>query len=169
MDFKGIEKKFYDICHPVISSHELCLYDLEYLSVQKLLRIYIYQAATKTAQLEDCVKIDKALSPAFEETEWIPEEITLEVSSPGIFRDLRTLEHYQMAVGERIKAKIMASSLTVEQKQLLQKKLHGGYLIGKILSLDNGAIQLECDDRTLVSLELDKITKANLEPLLENN
>lgn len=54
---------------------------------------------------EDCVRVSKRILDADEEEEIIPSTCTLEVSSPGINRKLRLPEHFQGAVGERIRIK----------------------------------------------------------------
>ncbi len=54
---------------------------------------------------EDCVRVSKRILDLDEQQEIIPGNCTLEVSSPGINRKLRLPEHFQGAVGERIKVK----------------------------------------------------------------
>lgn len=110
----GLEKKFYNLCEPVIIEAGYKLFDLEYLTGQKILRLYIEDPRTKTALIDDCVKVDHALSPVFEVETWIPESIVLEVSSPGIFRELTTLEHFKTYVNEIVQVIIMGK-LTDEQ------------------------------------------------------
>lgn len=54
---------------------------------------------------EDCVRVSKRILDIDEQQEIIPGNCTLEVSSPGINRRLRLPEHFEGAVGERIKIK----------------------------------------------------------------
>lgn len=103
----GVEKKFYLMCEPVVQETGYRLYDMEYVTSQKILRLYIQDPRTGSALIEDCIKVDHALSPAFETETWIPEDVVLEVSSPGVYRHLSTLEHFNMAIGEMIAVVIM--------------------------------------------------------------
>jgi ribosome maturation factor RimP len=93
-----LEQKFYDLSTKVVDNLGYKLYDLEYISSQALLRIYIMDPATSSALIEDCVKVDKAFDEHIDQS-WIP-EFTLEVSSPGMYRKIRCLEQLKMAVGE---------------------------------------------------------------------
>ena len=81
------------------------VYDLEFWPKKNLLRVYIQDPQSETASLEDCIAFDHLLGPLIEESEETPEDLTLEVSSPGVFRPLRTKGHYQSVLGKRIKVK----------------------------------------------------------------
>ena len=78
------------------------VYELDYLSGQSSLRLYIMNPESKTAVIEDCIKIDRALTPYIDQESWMPQELILEVSSPGLFRDLRQAWHFNISSGERI-------------------------------------------------------------------
>ena len=54
---------------------------------------------------EDCVRVSKRILDIDEQQEIIPANCTLEVSSPGINRKLRLLQHFSGALGERVKVK----------------------------------------------------------------
>lgn len=54
---------------------------------------------------DDCARVSKRILDLDEQRELIPGNCTLEVSSPGINRNLRLLEHFREAVGERVKVK----------------------------------------------------------------
>jgi len=58
---------------------------------------------------EDCVRVSKRILDLDEQSELIPGNCTLEVSSPGINRKLRLPEHFKGAVGERVKVKFKNS------------------------------------------------------------
>src|SRR5690606_32231730 len=103
----GLEKKFFLMCEPVVQEAGYRLYDLEYITSQKLLRLYIQDPRTGSALIDDCVKVDHALTEPFEKETWIPEDVVLEVSSPGVYRHLANLEHFQMSIGEIIAVVIM--------------------------------------------------------------
>jgi ribosome maturation factor RimP len=48
------------------------------------------------------VKVDRAFTPFIESETWMPENLTLEVSSPGLFRFLTSLEHFKGVEGQEI-------------------------------------------------------------------
>lgn len=104
-EYKGMERKFWDFCHPLALENNLEVYDIEYLKGSTTLRVYIMNPQTQTAVLEDCVKMDHAMTPFMEES-WIPEGIILEVSSPGLERNLKTKEHFEWAMNELIEVSL---------------------------------------------------------------
>jgi ribosome maturation factor RimP len=62
-------------------------------------------AARSGISFEDCVRVSKRLLDIDEQQELIPQNCTLEVSSPGINRKLRLPAHFAGAVGERVRVK----------------------------------------------------------------
>jgi len=101
----GIELKFYNLCQKVVEEQNLKLYDLEYLPGSGELRVYVMDEKTGSAVIDDCVKVDRAFDPYLEE-DWVPETLTLQVSSPGVFRKLKNREHFVAAKGEEIKLQV---------------------------------------------------------------
>lgn len=163
----GLEKKFFLMCEPVILEAGYKLYDIEYISTQKLLRIYIQNPLTGSALIEDCVKVDNALSPSFESEDWIPEDIILEVSSPGIYRQISTLEHFRMSIGEFVSVVIMGQ-LSEDQLKGAPKGLKGEKKFrGKLLEVGQDDFTLDVNHYSL-KLSYKQVKKVNLDPDLKS-
>lgn len=163
----GVEKKFYLMCEPVVIEAGYRLYDLEYVNTSKVLRLYIQDPRTGSALIDDCVKVDHALSPVFESETWIPEEVVLEVSSPGVYRHLASLEHFKMSVGETISVVIMGS-LSEEQTKDAPKGIRGEKKFrGKLLDVGEQGFVMEVNNFPL-RLEYKQLKKANLDPDLKS-
>ncbi len=163
----GVEKKFYHTCEPIVQEAGYRLYDLEYINTSKVLRLYIQDPRTGSALIEDCIKVDHALSPVFETETWIPEEVVLEVSSPGVYRHLSSLEHFKMSVGEVISA-VITGQLTAEQMAGAPKSLAGEKkLRGKLLELNEDGFTMEVKNFPL-KLTYKQLKKANLDPDLKS-
>jgi ribosome maturation factor RimP len=96
------EEKFWPICEAAAVSQGLALYDLNFFPPEQKLCLTIMDEATKTATLDHCISVDRALTEPFLAEEWIPEGVVLEVSSPGITRDLKNEKHLRGALGEMI-------------------------------------------------------------------
>ena len=96
----------------------------------QILRICITKA-TGSVNLDDCQEVSLAISPLLDVE--IPEsqKYFLEVSSPGIERNLKNLEHYKGAINELVKIKTMDKKdfkgklLSVEDTQIV---LEGGII-----------------------------------------
>ena len=163
----GLEKKFYLMCEPVVQEAGYRLYDLEYIATQKVLRLYIQDPSTGSAVIEDCVKVDNALSPAFETETWIPEDVVLEVSSPGVYRHISNLEHFKMSVGEIIAVVIMGQ-LSEEQLKNAPKGIKGEKKFrGKLLEVHGDNFTVEVKNFPL-KLTYTQIKKVNLDPDLKS-
>lgn len=86
---------------PELAEHALDLYDLEF--VQGTLRVTVDREGG--ADLEAIGSITRAISRLIDEHDPIPGRFTLEVTSPGLERSLRTPAHFVGAVGETITGK----------------------------------------------------------------
>lgn len=162
----GVEKKFYELCSKLCSELNLEIYDLDYLKGSHTLRVFIMDPTTKTALIEDCSKLDRALTPFIEEEEWMPSELTLEVSSPGMFRHLSTVEHFKMSLDQDIQFTVKAR-LVSENFPGIPKSLQGERKVtGKLTSVSEDGICVVADDYEL-KIKYDDIKKANLEPALD--
>ena len=163
----GIEKNFYDLALKVLKKEGIELYDLDYIESEGLLRLFIMNKETESATFDDCVRIDKAMTPFIEDESWMPESLTLEVSSPGIDRGLRTLEHFSLSLerGIIVTCRDLRSSKdsASEDKVFKQKKIRG------ILKIYNKTmIGIESKNFCYL-LKYDELKKANLDPDSEKN
>ena len=68
--------------------------------------------------LDQCVEVTKLISPLLDVTPPVHGEYRLEVSSPGIERKLKTLEHFRLSLGEKVK-------MTLQDKTKLRGELKG--------------------------------------------
>jgi ribosome maturation factor RimP len=163
----GLEKKFYLMCEPVVQEAGYRLYDLEYVATQKLVRLYIQDSRTGSALIEDCVKVDLALTEPFENEEWIPQDVVLEVSSPGVYRHLAHLEHFKMSIGEMVTVVIMGQ-LDDEQLAGAPKGIKGEKkLRGKLLEAGAADYTIEVKNFPL-KLTYKQTKKVNLDPDLKS-
>jgi ribosome maturation factor RimP len=159
----GLEKKFFLMCEPVVQEAGYRLYDIEYVTHQKLLRLYIQDPRTNSALIEDCVKVDHALTPAFESNDWIPADVTLEVSSPGVYRHIANLEHFKMSVGEMV-AVVITGQLSEEQAKSAPKGVKGEKKFrGKLIDVNEADFTIEIKG-FILKLTYAQVKKINLDP-----
>ena len=106
--------------------------------------------------MDDCVAVNQLAQEILESTDPTYETYTLEVSSPGIFRKLKTPEHFKTFTGKRIKVR-------------LQQKVEGvKNAIGSLEECTDKEIRLRLEtDGSEIVIPFTLITKANLEPILE--
>jgi ribosome maturation factor RimP len=119
-----------------------------------VLRIFIDRHAADAAAgvtVDDCARVSHAVSEVLEIHDPIKGHYTLEVSSPGFERILRTRAHFERFVGERIFAEL---KLPMEGRRRF---------IGLLKSASSDTIVVEVDGKAY-GLPLDRIQKARLRP-----
>jgi ribosome maturation factor RimP len=151
-----LEQKFFDLSTSVVVPLGYRLYDLEYISSQALLRVYIMDPNTASAVIEDCVKVDKAFDE-FMDQPWIP-EFTLEVSSPGMYRKIRCLEHLRLATGEMIK--VWFKSVVTDSEAGLKS---ANSARGKLIKVNEDSFVIDINNHKL-ELKIDNVKKAQVDP-----
>lgn len=154
-DFSQMERNLFELTQKVVATTELELYDFEYIKGSKTLRVYVCEKETKNAVIEDCVEIDRAFTPFVEEADWIPDDFVLEVSSPGVYRNLKTKKHFDAALGQRIEVKFKPGVA----KKYTNKKVVDGVLN----SFDEEKMKLKIN-KDEVEINFDDVLKANLNP-----
>tara|TARA_B100001142_G_scaffold152900_1_gene153450 strand:+ start:5403 stop:5870 length:468 start_codon:yes stop_codon:yes gene_type:complete len=106
--------------------------------------------------LDDCVAVNQIALEVLGNDDPIFKTNTLEVSSPGIYRKLITIDHFKAFVGQRIKVRL-------QQKHRGIKKA-----IGVLQACSEKKIRLIIEkDGSELDIPLLQITKANLQPMLD--
>ncbi len=163
----GLEKKFFEMSSEIIQNCGYELYDLDYLQGSQTLRVFIRNPETDTADLEDCVKIDRALTPFIQEESWVPESLVLEVSSPGIYRNLKTRKHFEESLDEVISLTVVGDLKAEKNKEINPKVLKQKKFRGLLKSVGSEEINLETENKIL-AIDFDQIKKANIDPDFED-
>jgi ribosome maturation factor RimP len=118
------------------------------------LRVYIDRPpeSAKAIDVEDCADASHVLSEMLDADDPLPGRYSLEVSSPGTDRVLRTPEHFARFVESRVKVELLAPRDG--------RKRYTGVL----RRTDGESIELEVDNFS-VSIRLAEINRARLAPL----
>ncbi|KMY53650.1 ribosome maturation factor RimP [Bacillus sp. FJAT-27231] len=138
---------------PITEELDLELVDIEYVKEGKnwFLRVYIDKETG--VDIEECGMVSERLSEKLDETDPIPYNYFLEVSSPGAERPLKKIRDYERAVGKRVHVKTyepMDGEKTFE---------------GTLLSFEQEELVIEYLVKTRkkqVTIPLEKIAKARL-------
>ncbi len=97
-----------ELITPMADEMGYYLWDVEFVKegADKYLRITIDNEEGIT--IEDCEKFHRAIDPVLDEADPISEAYILEVSSPGIERELKTPEHIDACEGWDVEVKLYA-------------------------------------------------------------
>jgi ribosome maturation factor RimP len=90
------------IVAPLLTDPEVVLYDVEYTG--GTLRVVLDRPGG--VDMGTITEVTRAVSAALDEADLVPSAYTLEVSSPGLERALRTPEHFAGALGREVRVKL---------------------------------------------------------------
>ncbi len=95
-----------ELLTPVINDLGYDVWDIEYVreAAEWFLRITI--DSPDGIDIDDCEKVHRAIDPVLDEADPIEDAYRLEVSSPGLERDIRTDLHFEACIGEKIVCKL---------------------------------------------------------------
>ncbi len=98
----SIETKIEALIEPIILELNYELYDVEYSKEGKDYYLRVYIDNKKGISLDDCEKVNNAISNILDEADYIKEQYFLEVSSCGLERVLRKDKHLASNIGKNI-------------------------------------------------------------------
>ncbi len=113
------------------------------------------EEAKKGVSLEDCVRMTRAIEHDERYEQILPDGCSLEVSSPGINRKLKRPEHYDTALGERVKLKLhrpLADEAAVEDAEPVKKAKRKGndatLVCGQLVQVSDDVVEVQDEDRS---------------------
>jgi len=147
-----LREKLIALTEPLLAQLGYELVDLEYVPgrTHAVLRIFIDRPAG--VGLDDCERVSGEVSALLDVEDPVPTGYTLEVSSPGLDRVLRTPAHFQRFVGERVRV------------ELLQSRDGRRRYTGRLQALNAEGIELNVDG-AMVAVSFAEIGRARLAPL----
>jgi ribosome maturation factor RimP len=135
------------VVQPVLRDHGLTLVDLEWRPRRPrgVLRLFVDKPGG--VGIDDCQRLSREVGDVLDASALIEEAYDLEVSSPGLDRQLRTDREFRWATGKRVRC-WLAGAQEVR---------------GRLLGIDGGFLVLEQDGGEQAKLDKASITKARLD------
>lgn len=139
---------------PFLEDKDLELYRVEYKKEGRdwILRVYLDKPAGSDSEyvsIDECEAVTRWLDDILDNEDLIDRSYKLEVSSPGLDRELIKDSDYERFKGRAVEVRTY--------EQINGSKEHEGTLLGK----DNGIVFIEEDGNT-IEIAADKISKINL-------
>jgi len=153
----NIEDKARALCEPLIAAEGLELLELEYLREPSgwVLRLFI-DKPQGTVGVDECSVASHAVDKALDVEDLIPNEYSLEVSSPGLNRPLKKPEHFERVVGQKVKLKTYAPLFEPPRKNF----------VGTLTAVLAQAVVVEVEGAGAFTVPFKDIAKAHLDPEL---
>jgi ribosome maturation factor RimP len=149
-----LRERLIALIEPVLVRLGYELVELEYAAgrSQAVVRIFIDQAAAQEGKgiaVEDCETVSREVAALLDVDDPIPTAYTLEVSSPGFDRVLRTAAHFERFVGSRVFVELKVPRAGRRR------------YTGMLQAVNATGIELEVDKQK-VEVPFDEIGKARL-------
>lgn len=115
----------------MVESIGLSLYDTAIVNENENTIFRVSVTAPGGVNLDQCVEVSHLISPLLDVTSPVSGEYRLEVSSPGIERRLKTLQHFERSIGEKValstidKSKFEGELVAVENEEIVLKTSEG--------------------------------------------
>ena len=152
---KKIKDTIAEIADDFLVNKGLELYNVEFAKEGKdwFLRVYIDKLSDDTedyVSTDDCEAVSRFLSDELDRLDPIEQNYYLEVSSPGMDRQLIEPKHYAKYAGKLVEVKLY--------KGVDGKKMYEGILVGLI----DDKVVIKDEDGNELAFEVDQVAKTNL-------
>lgn len=145
---KSVKDTVRELIEPTVIELGYRIWDITYSKIGADYHLEITIDSDNGIFIEDCERVHRAIDPIIDENDPIESFYYLEVSSPGIERELRSEEHISASIGSRVLCKLF----TAKDGQKSYE--------GELLSFENGVVELSVLGKT-VSLARNEISKMN--------
>lgn len=165
-----LHQRLISIVEPVCEAAGYELIDLRYVLEQGgwTLRVAVdlpidehtdpHEVPSDRVDLEDCENLSRELSAVLDVEDPIPQAFSLEVSSPGIDRPLRSADHFRHFAGSEAKIQLVAPLALPSGERRNFKGILRGFE-----DVPVAAVAIECDG-SVFKLALEDIEHAKLVP-----
>ena len=145
---KNIAGRVKEMLESTVNELGYVLWDVEYVKEGAEWFLRITLDSEEGININDCEKVHMAISPMLDEADPIEGSYRLEVSSPGIERDLKTPMHYKACLGWDVEVRLFTA---VDGRKVIK-----GVLVG--YDEDNGSFAISENGNEVV-LEKNVVSK----------
>lgn len=132
---KSIRETVREGVEPIVSELGYRIWDITYAKIGADYHLEITIDSDDGIEISDCEKVHRAIDPVLDEIDPIEGFYYLEVSSPGVERELRLDEHISLSIGEKVEAKLFAPKDGVKS------------VVGILSSFEDGIIKIDCEEQ----------------------
>ncbi len=145
---KNVRETVREAILPTVTELGYRIWDVTYGKIGADYHLEITIDSDNGIGIDDCEKVHRAIDPILDECDPIEGFYYLEVSSPGIERDLRTDDHILACIGMRVEAKLFAA------------KDGRKSFVGELISYADSIVAIKEGDVS-VELKREEISKLN--------
>ena len=145
---KNVRETVREAIEPTVTELGYSIWDVTYTKIGADYHLEITIDSEAGINIEDCEKVHRAIDPILDECDPIEDFYYLEVSSPGIERELRVPEHFEAMIGAKVEVRLFVARNGAKS------------VIGELVGYDNGSVTVREDsgELTLAEGEYSKVT-----------
>ena len=106
---KNVATVVEELLRPTVEEMGYMLWDVSYAKIGTEYHLEITIDSEEGININDCEKVHRAIDPILDEADPIENSYRLEVSSPGIERELRTDAHLEASIGLVVELRFFAA------------------------------------------------------------
>ena len=126
---KNVRDTVREAIEPTVLELGYRIWDVTYSKIGADYHLEITIDSDKGINIDDCEKVHRAIDPILDECDPIEGFYYLDVSSPGIERELRTEAHILHSIGQKVEAKLFAAKDGRRVVCGILKSFEGGALV----------------------------------------
>ena len=127
---KNVRDTVREAIEPTVTELGYRIWDILFSKIGADYHLEITIDSDNGINIEDCEKVHRAIDPILDECDPIEGFYYLEVSSPGIERELRTDEHIAASIGAKVLAKLFTAKDGAKSVE------------GELLSFEDGCVTI---------------------------
>ena len=105
---KGVSQTVREAISPTVEGLGYSIWDVEFVKEGASYYLRIYIDCEAGINIEDCEKVHRAIDPVLDEADPIDRAYYLEVSSPGLGRQIKNAEQAEKVMGQKVEARFFA-------------------------------------------------------------
>jgi ribosome maturation factor RimP len=126
----------------IAEEKQVKIYDVEYVKEGSDYYLRVYIDKPEGVNISDCEAVSRALSDVLDEQDFIADQYILEVSSPGLGRQLKSDKHLNYSLGEDVEIKTYRV-MELPATGLSPKGFSGKEFVGRLKRFDDASITIE--------------------------
>ena len=147
-----IQEKIAMLAESLAEQHGVRVYDVEIVGNARNPFVRVYLDTERGVSLDECAKFSRSLSALIDVEDPMPTAFVLEVSSPGLDRQLKKLKHYEQSRGKL--AKVVLKNKSADGQNVF---------VGRIMDVQGDLVTLTTGDGQNLLIPFDTISRARLE------
>ena len=144
-----------ELIRPLVEELGYSIWDVEYVKEGADWHLRVTIDSSDGIDVDDCERVMRVIDPVIDEADPIEDHYYLDVSSPGLEREIRTREHYLACIGSDIEVKLFTALDGFDGMKSF---------VGRLVSLneENDSIEVELSDGRMIAVERKLISRCNI-------